>query len=341
VYVHASLLVIIVGMMYFATQYFATQITHIVHSHTLDDGSIYGLVAAAVLLLSLVLHEIAHALAAWQLGGNVDLVVLGPLGGMNLPNMPREPHREVAVALAGPLVHFLVLLALGPVLMLQEVNLGEILPHPFYPENMLNGSLGIVAAKMAFWLNWLLLLVNLIPAPALDGGRALRSVLWPVMGYRGAIRTVSRSGMLTALMFCLLALVLHDPQNNYPLIPIWFPLVLMALYLYFSSQQEVQQVGDEDPEDDLFGYDFSQGFTSLEQPTGPRRRQQGPGPMRRWLQQRQEMKERRMREIEADEERRVDDVLVRVKELGVDGLSPEDRSLLQRVSARYRNRLQS
>jgi hypothetical protein len=63
--------------------------------------------------------------------------------------------------------------------------------------------------------------------------------------------------------------------------------------------------------------------------------------MRRWLQQRQEMKERRLREMEAEEERRVDEVLIRVKEFGIDGLSPEERSLLHRVSARYRNRLQS
>jgi hypothetical protein len=160
------------------------------------------------------------------------------------------------------------------------------------------------------------------------------------MGYRGAIRTVSRSGMMIALMMCLLALVVRDPGSNSRLIPTWLPLVLLALFFFFSSQQEVQTVEEEDQEDDLFGYDFSQGFSSLEQPpSGPRRRQQGP--MRRWLQQRQEMKERRLRDIEVEEERRVDEVLVRVKELGIDALSPEDRSLLHRVSARYRNRLQS
>jgi stage IV sporulation protein FB len=122
--------------------------------------------------------------------------------------------------------------------------------------------------------------------------------------------------------------------------PKWLPLILLAIFYFFSSQQDVQKVEDQDQEDDLFGYDFSQGFTSLERPQGSGRPRQ-PGPMRRWLQQRQEMKERRLRELEAEEERRVDDVLIRVKEVGIDALSPEDRSLLHRVAARYRNRLQS
>jgi hypothetical protein len=53
------------------------------------------------------------------------------------------------------------------------------------------------------------------------------------------------------------------------------------------------------------------------------------------------MKERRMRDVEAEEERRVDEVLIRVKELGVNALSPDERALLERVSARYRNRTES
>jgi stage IV sporulation protein FB len=329
VYVHASLLVAFVAILYFAMQVSQLQ---------LEDGLVYGLIGSGILLISLLLHELAHGLAASRLGGSVDLVMLGALGGMYLPSVPREPHREVIVALAGPLVHFLVLVVLGPALVFVGVKFGDLLLHPLYPVSLLTGPLPVVAMKMAFWFNWLLLVVNLIPAPALDGGRALRSILWPVMGYRGAVRTVSRSGMMISLMLCLLAVVLRDP--NLRLVPTWLPLALLALFLFFSSQQEVQTIEEDDQEDDLFGYDFSQGFSSLEPPQlGPRSRQRGP--MRRWLQQRQEMKERRLREIEAEEERRVDDVLIRVKEVGIDGLSPEDRSLLHRVSARYRDRLQS
>jgi Ca2+/Na+ antiporter len=189
-------------------------------------------------------------------------------------------------------------------------------------------------------MNWLLLLVNLIPADPLDGSRLLRSVLWPAMGYRGAIRTVARSGMLVSLVLCLAALVLHNLHDS-QLVPTWLPLVLLAIYLFFSSRQELQRVEDDENEDDLFGYDFSQGYTSLERMHSPGRRRNHPGPLRRWLRQRNELKERRIKEIEEEEERRFDEVLVRLKEVGLDSLSPEERALMERVSVRYRKRLQS
>jgi stage IV sporulation protein FB len=295
----------------------------------------YGVMAWLILLASVVVHELAHFLVAVRTGGNVNLIVLGPLGGMHAAEMPREPHREVAVAMAGPVAHFLVLALLTPAMLLGGVALGDILLHPLSPNALQHGAVWIVALKFAFWINWVLLLVNLIPAPPLDAGRALRAVLWPVMGYRGANRTLNRCGMLTALVFTLLAVLLYDPEVS-RLLPAWLPLMALAIYLYFASRQDGQR-GDQEDEDDLFGYDFSQGYTSLERAHTVRH----PGPLRRWLQQRRELKDRRLRQIEEDEERRFDGILIRIKEFGIDSLPPDDRALLQRVSARYRNRMQS
>jgi stage IV sporulation protein FB len=295
----------------------------------------YGVTSWLILLASVIAHELGHVLVAARMGGNVNLVVLGPLGGMHAADVPREPHREVAVAMAGPVANFLVLALLTPACLLAGISLGDILLHPVSPAGMTLGPVWIVALKIAFWINWALLLVNMIPAPPLDAGRALRAVLWPVMGHRGASRTLSRCGMLTALVLCLIAVLLYDPQNVRAL-PAWLPLVALAIYLYFASRQDGQR-GEQEDEDDLFGYDFSQGYTSLERAHTVRH----PGPLRRWLQQRRELKDRRLRQIEEDEERRFDGILIRIKESGIDSLPPEDRALLQRVSARYRNRMQS
>jgi hypothetical protein len=66
IYVHASLLAAFVGIVYFAGQ---------VAHQKMEDGPLYGLMACAVLLISLVAHEIGHAVAAWRLNGRMDLVV--------------------------------------------------------------------------------------------------------------------------------------------------------------------------------------------------------------------------------------------------------------------------
>jgi Zn-dependent protease len=327
VHVHASLLVFLV-LIFFVVG----------HLRPPADFTVNGLIAAGVLVVALLLHELGHLVATWLLGGTVDLIVLGPLGGLHWTNLPRVPHREVAAALAGPMGNLVGMLACGPSLLMADVSLGDILLHPLFPGGMFAGSPWLVAVKMLFWFNWLLLLVNLIPAVPLDGGRALRSMLWPVMGYRGAVRTVSRTGMLVSLILCLAAIWSYDGSDMHLVSP-WLPLVLMAIFLYFSARQELQRTDDDEAEEDLLGYDFSQGYTSLERGASQRRRS-AIGPLRRWLLQRREDKQRRLREIEIEEERRVDEVLVRVKQLGVDALSPEERALLHRVSARYRARSQ-
>lgn len=328
---HVSLIVVAVLALYLTGR-----------TNTADDpwiSVVHGFTWVGILLASVVLHELGHAVAAWRLGGSVDLIVLGPLGGMHPPNVPHESHREVIAALAGPLVNLVLALTAGAALLASGARVFDLFLQPLYPSGLLEGAYWLVALRMAFWINWLLLLVNLLPAAPLDGGRALRSVLWPVTGYRVAVRVVSRSGMVIAFGLCLLAWWVYHPRD-FRLVPAWTPLVLMAIYLYFSARQETKRVEEQDEDEEIFGYDFSEGYTSLERTTtAPRLGRSGP--LRRWLRERREQKQRRLRQIEREEEQRVDSILVRVKELGIDAISPEERALLQRVSARYRSRLRS
>ena len=58
--------------------------------------------------MSVTLHEVGHSLAAIRVGGKVDAVVLGPVGGLISPRVPDEPEIHLFVALAGPIVHLLL-----------------------------------------------------------------------------------------------------------------------------------------------------------------------------------------------------------------------------------------
>jgi stage IV sporulation protein FB len=62
------------------------------------------------------------------------------------------------------------------------------------------------------------------------------------------------------------------------------------------------------------------------------------GPLTRWFHRRRQIRLQRQEINEQEEEQRVDEILSRLHESGMQSLSKEDKSLLNRVSIRYRNR---
>ncbi len=134
----------------------------------LGDGSYAAMavVAAVFFFLSLLLHELGHALQARRDGMEIEGITLWLFGGVArfggvFPSAPAE----LRIALAGPLVS--LLLGVGFVALAAAVPLPE--------------AVDGVAAWLGY-TNLVLLVFNLVPALPLDGGRVLRSVLWLVRG---------------------------------------------------------------------------------------------------------------------------------------------------------------
>jgi stage IV sporulation protein FB len=296
----------------------------------------YSLLGLGILLVSVLLHEIGHLLAAVQLGGRAERLVLGPLGGLTLPSVPPEPHRDVLVALAGPAVNLLLIVLVAPPLVMADVSLSELVLSPLNPRNLFEGEAWLVGLRLTCWINCLLLL-NLYPAYPLDGGHALAGLLRPIFGGRAAVLIVGASAMLTALGLLIMALLLPEDAR---LVPTWLPLSLFAIFLFFSGKQQIESWRPAEPDETVLGYDFSEGYTSLER-AHETRPVPAPGILHRWIEQRRANRRRRMAETEAEEERRVDEVLAQLNEVGIDALSAADRQLLERVSRRYRQRLES
>jgi Zn-dependent protease len=176
-----------------------------------------------------------------------------------------------------------------------------------------------------FWVNWFLFLLNLVPAFPLDGGRLLQSVLWWRSDYRQGTLFAIGTGFLMMFVCILLAIITLEP------------LILgLAWFIYVACRRQwiLLETGGEES---LFGYDFSEGYTSLErdQPVPPRRRKSW---LARWLQSRAEKRMRKEQEQREAEERRMDELLEKVQRVGLQGLTDEERRFLTRVSARYRNR---
>ncbi len=294
-----------------------------------------GYTLVMLLFVSVLLHELGHCYAAFREGGDPDQIVIGPLGGLTQVHVPHEPRAELVTALAGPLVNLTVSGTLA--IMLAAIYGVDPLPflHPLMPVGVTDGAPLIAVAQLALWLNWVLLLVNLLPAFPFDGGQVLRSLLWKTKGFRTSVLIVAAVAKVTAVLILVGAILIFDEPVAGP-IPAWGPLAVLAAFLYFSAKQEVARLDRASHDEDYVGYEFSSTFSHFEGPSG-----NPPSLLAMWRKNRQLLKQQRKREREAADEARVDEILARLHERGSGALNADDRALLQRVSARYRSRLGS
>ena len=123
--------------------------------------------ATCLLFVSVLGHELAHALVARRSGIPVERISLFLFGGVAvLRREPATAWAEIKMAIAGPLSS----LWLGVLLGLSYIAGSDIWPSS--PPLALVEYLAIVNIALAFF--------NLIPAFPLDGGRLLRATLWAI-----------------------------------------------------------------------------------------------------------------------------------------------------------------
>ena len=153
------------------------------------------------LFLSVLLHELGHALVARKFKVRTRDIILLPIGGMaRLRKMPEEPRAEFMIALAGPAVNAIIAIALY----LTLVALGSI---PAIPEKLtlLEGPHALL--KNLFWANTLLAGFNLIPAFPMDGGRVLRGLLGFRMSHEKATTITAEIGQALGIVFVILGFI--------------------------------------------------------------------------------------------------------------------------------------
>lgn len=291
-----------------------------------------------LLFVSVLVHEIGHYIAALRLGGDADEIIIGPGIGLAPMQPPLEPLAECIMHLAGPMINLALFMLTGGIVWANGTDQFIGLLNPLQPKDLVEGATWLVVIKLACWINWVMVLANLLPAFPFDGGQALRAWLaakWPDASPRRAASVVGLVAKIAAAVLIVVAWLVRDQPNSQS-IPLWFSLVILAIFLYFGAKQEEERPTEAELEEEMFGYDFSEGYTSLER--SPNRRRDQSGPFARWLEQRREAKRQRQLEIEVEEELLADELLGRLHENGMDSLSEEEQLLLKRVSARYRQR---
>jgi len=180
-----------------------------------QDGGFSGLVFAALLFGSVLLHELGHALMARGYGIPTADITLYPIGGVaRLARMPRSAGPELLIALAGPAVNLVIAALAWPMVVL----LGQLHAGP------------VVFAVLVWILriNIGLLLFNMLPVFPMDGGRVLRALLSGRLGRLRATEVAAGLGRVISVV-----------GGVYFLLNSMWLQVLLAVFVFLAGSYEL------------------------------------------------------------------------------------------------------
>ncbi|WP_031513173.1 M50 family metallopeptidase [Desulfofalx alkaliphila] len=169
-----------------------------------------GLILFAVVLI----HEIAHTVAAMRLGVQVVAIELLPFGGVARlgSELALNTKKEMLVAMAGPFANLVMIgVALG-----------------FHSYGLWDDELG----RFFLQCNVMLMLFNLLPALPLDGGRVLRAYLAQWMGLREATYLCIGMGQAWAVIITSLATL------GLLLGLTGLDLIILGLFIFYAATRE-------------------------------------------------------------------------------------------------------
>ncbi len=180
-----------------------------------------AVVAAVLFVLSLLAHEMAHAIVAQRNGVEVDGITLWLLGGVaRLRGEAATPGADFRISAIGPITSLLVAAVFGVATWVAE--LADI------------NSLMVAVPRYLAAINVVLAVFNTIPAAPLDGGRILRAAVWAWRGDRFTATVVAaRAGRVFGFTLIALGLLQAISGTGGGL---WF--ILLGLFVVTMASAE-------------------------------------------------------------------------------------------------------
>ena len=221
---HLSTLFII-GLVGF---YAAVFYVNIVATPSFIELLLVGITSGIIIIVSILLHELAHSLVAQKYGLIVTEIELYIFGGVSkIEKEPETPKSEIIIAAVGPLSSLVIGFVFLLIIFLSPSTLPAIIFVSLFYTGISNISLG---------------LFNLIPAFPIDGGRILRAFLWHrKRDILSATKTASRIGSYFAyglMAYGFIQIILFGFITGF-----W--LVIIGSYLNRQTKQSYIQVKNE------------------------------------------------------------------------------------------------
>ena len=185
---------------------------------------------ALLLLFSVFMHELAHAVTAKMYGWTTHKIVLNLWGGHTEFDFSKAtPGKALVVAFAGPLANF-VLAGLGWLLK-------GLMPEP----TSLGALIAILLTDIFIWANLLIGFFNVLPGSPLDGGRLVESIVWKATGNqeKGTI-AAGWSGRIIVVVLVALVLALPYLQGSEPELTTTFIVLLLAGFLWMGASSSIK-----------------------------------------------------------------------------------------------------
>ncbi len=184
-----------------------------------------GLAFAVLLYVSVLLHEVSHALMARGLGMQVRSVTLHFLGGhTEIAGEMRRPRDEFLVSVIGPVTSLAVAAAAWGV-----------------AAGLSDGLLGFAAETLAM-ANLVVGVLNLVPGLPLDGGRVLRAAVWAASGRpHQATLVAAWAGRGVAVLALAYPFVLSGLLHWRPSVVDYVLALVLASFLWSAASQSLVQ----------------------------------------------------------------------------------------------------
>ena len=178
---------------------------------------VVGAAIGVTVYLAVLLHELAHAVAARRYGHRVDSITLSLIGGRTaVQGEAASPREELVTAIVGPLATLVV----GGLALALRMSVET--------------SLLSVALEVIVLANLVLGLLDLVPAPPMDGGRLVKAAGWRLTGSprRGAV-LAARCGqgvaVLVLVLTVLVVVVQDDPRTSDTVLGVAIALLLWTM----------------------------------------------------------------------------------------------------------------
>ena len=278
-----------------------------------------------MLFVSVLVHEFFHVFGARLTGGEADEILIWPAGGLAYTQPGPSFRSEFLTIAAGPLANVLLALMMLPVVLssgqLHECWHPIMLPHVELRDHLLR-DLGV----LMFALNVKLVYINLLPVLPMDGGRMLQAVLSQTYDPRVVHKVGLWTGIAVAFLMALVGFWI-DPDVGISLVSL-SALVFCMNYIEMIKTSLREQFGGAE-----FGYDFSEGYSSLGSDDEHR-----PGMLEQWKANREARKRQREAAERLEEETRLDALLDKVHHQGMDSLTAGEQRFLKQASERRSGR---